>query len=111
MPSGSGSSWPERCESAVTLSHQSGFPSKPPLGKWEFNAWPQGLGAGLVAPVGQGETIPALVSLSSLLQPFCLAVPGTAHASGLPHTQCCLFPDVYRCFLFEGTDRWLQAVE
>lgn len=27
----------------LTLSHQSGFPSKPPLGKWEFNAWPQGL--------------------------------------------------------------------
>lgn len=70
-----------------------------------------GAGVGLVAPVGRCEMIPALVSLRSLLQPFCLAVPGAARASGLPHTQCCLFPDVYRCFLFEGTDRWLQAVD
>lgn len=35
----SNSSWPERCDSAV--SHGSGFPYKPPLRKWDFNACPR----------------------------------------------------------------------
>lgn len=54
------------------------------------------------APVG------TLVPLGSSLQPFFLPTHGVA-ASLLAH--CCSFPDAYRCFLFKGTDRWLQAVE
>lgn len=77
--------------------------------------WPKHL----VAPVGPCVTMPARVPLGSSLQPFRLAVPWAACASELPvhsvaaspQTPRCLFPDAYRCFLVEGTDRWLQAVE
>lgn len=31
LPSGSSSSWPERCGSAIALSHRSGFLCKPPI--------------------------------------------------------------------------------
>lgn len=122
MPNGSNSSRLERCDSAVSPSHRSGFPCKPPLSKWDFNACPKGWEQrGCAGKAGQGwavlmaealvgtcGTMPALVPLGSSLQPFCLPAHGMA-ASLLAH--CCSFPDAYRCFLFKGMDRWLQAVE
>lgn len=65
------------------------------------------------APTGTCGVMPALVLLGSLLQPFWLP--------SLPNCLCtawqllcwlrCLFPDAYRCGLFKGMDKWLQAVE
>lgn len=66
-------------------------------------------GSSRVVLVRQGwAVLVAKVSLGSSLQPFFLPTHGVA-ASLLAH--CCLFPDAYRCFLFKGMDRWLQAVE
>lgn len=65
------------------------------------------------APVGTHGTMPALVPLlnAAAFPSACTAKLPTYGVAASQLARHCLVPDVYRCFLFKGMDRWLQAVE
>lgn len=74
MPNGSNSGRLERCDCAVCLSHRSGFPCKPPLSKWDFNACPKG-GESRVVPVRQGWAALVAEAPVGQCQPLCPWAP------------------------------------